>query len=68
MTNQLDSLQLMAMRAFIARRQDESAGLICKLVEAESPSGDFDGGRKVADLLDESGHDSSIQPAIRCWL
>jgi glutamate carboxypeptidase len=53
-TNRLDSSQLTAMRAFIARRQDEIIDLICKLIEAESPSGDFEGSRKVVDLLVES--------------
>ncbi len=42
------------MRAFIARRQDEIIDLICKLIEAESPSGDFEGSRKVVDLLVEA--------------
>ncbi len=54
MTNHLDSSQLMAMQSFIARRQNEIIRLICKLVEAESPSGDFEGSRKVVDLLVEA--------------
>ena len=35
----LDTSKLMAMRAFIWRRQDELVDLICRLVEIESPSG-----------------------------
>ena len=54
MTNYFDSSQLMAAQSFIAGRQDEIIGLICKLVEAESPSGDFEGSRKVVDLLVEA--------------
>lgn len=48
-----DSTQMMAMHAFLARRQDEILGSICKLVETESPSGDFEGSRAVVDLLVE---------------
>ncbi len=43
----------MAMHGFLARRQDEILGSICKLVETESPSGDFEGSRAVVDLLVE---------------
>ncbi len=42
---------LMAMRSFLAGRQDEILESICKLVETESPSGDFEGSRAVVDLL-----------------
>jgi len=43
-----------AIHAFLARRQDEILGSICKLVETESPSGDFEGGCAVVDLLLET--------------
>ena len=43
--------QMKAMHSFLARRQDEILGSICKLVETESPSGDFEGSRAVVDLL-----------------
>lgn len=49
--NDLGATQLSATRAFLARRQDEILDSICKLVEAESPSGDFAGSRAVVDLL-----------------
>jgi len=52
--NHPDSTQLMAMHALLARRQDEILGSICKLVETESPSGDFEGSRAVVDLLVEA--------------
>ena len=48
-----DSTQVRAIHAFLARRQDEILGSICKLVETESPSGDFEGSRAVVDLLVE---------------
>lgn len=51
--NHADSTQMGAMHAFLARRQDEILGSICKLVESESPSGDFAGSRAVVDLLVE---------------
>src|SRR6266540_2919234 len=69
-TNHLDSSQFTAMRAFIARRQDEIIDLICKLIEAESPSGDFEGSRKVVDLLVEAARATSAAirraPARHC--
>ena len=52
--NDLGATQLSATRAFLARRQDEIIGSICKLVETESPSGDFEGSRAVVDLLVET--------------
>lgn len=52
--NHPDSTQLMAMHALLARRQDEILSSICKLVETESPSGDFEGSRAVVDLLVEA--------------
>ena len=39
MASDLDPSKLLAMRAFIAKRQDELVNLICSLVEIESPSG-----------------------------
>lgn len=44
----------MAMHAFLLHRQDEILGSIRRLVETESPSGDFEGSRAVVDLLVES--------------
>ena len=41
------------IQASLALRQDEILGSICKLVETESPSGDFEGSRAVVDLLVE---------------
>ena len=52
MASDLDSSKLMAMRDFIARRQDELVDLICRLVEIESPSGDVRGSRAAVDLLE----------------
>ena len=49
--NDLIATQLSSTRAFLARRQDEIRGSICKLVETESPSGDFEGSRAVVELL-----------------
>lgn len=39
------------MLAFLASRQDEILGSISKLVETESPSGDFEGSRAVVDIV-----------------
>jgi len=50
----LGSTELKAMHALLASRQNEILGSICKLVEAESPSGDFEGSRAVVDLLVET--------------
>ncbi len=52
MVNDLDSSKLMAIRAFILRRQDELVDMICRLVEIESPSGDVQGSRAAVDLLE----------------
>ena len=52
--NQSNTTELMAMHTLLASRQDEILGLICKLVEIESPSGDFEGSRAVVDLLVQS--------------
>jgi len=52
----------MAMHAFLTRRQDEILGSISKLVETESPSGDFEGSRAVVDLLVETAR---TIPAIK---
>ena len=51
--NQSNTTELMAMHTLLASRQDEILGSICKLVETESPSGDFEGSRAVVDLLVE---------------
>lgn len=53
MVSGLDSSKLTAMRAFIARRQDELVDLICRLVEIESPSGDVRGSRAAVHLLED---------------
>ncbi|MGI9067907.1 MAG: M20/M25/M40 family metallo-hydrolase, partial [Pyrinomonadaceae bacterium] len=60
--NHLDSTQLMAINASLVRRQEEILTSICKLVETESPSGDFEGSRAVVDLLIEIAR---TVPAIR---
>jgi len=52
--NQSDKTELMAVHALLASRQDEILGSICKLVEIESPSGDFAGSHDVVDLLVET--------------
>ena len=52
MVRDLDSSKLMAVRAFIARRQDEIVSSICRLVEIESPSGDVPGSRAAVALLE----------------
>ncbi len=51
--NQSNTTELTAMHTFLASRQDEILRSICKLVETESPSGDFEGSRAVVDLLVE---------------
>jgi glutamate carboxypeptidase len=52
MVRDLDSSKLMAVRAFIARRQHEIVSSICRLVEIESPSGDVPGSQAVVALLE----------------
>src|SRR5688572_22098561 len=52
--NQSDTAELMALHTLLASRQDEILGSICRLVEIESPSGDFDGSRAVVDRLVET--------------
>ena len=52
----LEPPQLIAMQRVLLDRRDEIVGLICKLVEIESPSGDFEGSRAVVDLLVETAH------------
>jgi glutamate carboxypeptidase len=52
MASDLDSSKLTAMRALIARRQDELVSSICRLVEIESPSGDVRGSRAAVALLE----------------
>jgi hypothetical protein len=53
MVSDLDSSKLMALRAFILRRQDELVDLISRLVEIESPFGDGRGSRAAVDLLED---------------
>lgn len=52
--NHSDMTELKAMHALLASRQDEILVSIRKLVETESPSGDFEGSRAVVDLLVET--------------
>lgn len=52
--NHPDTNKLMAIHALLASRQDDIVGWICRLVEAESPSGDYEGSRAVVDLLAQS--------------
>jgi glutamate carboxypeptidase len=52
MARELDSSELAAVRVFLARRQDEAVSLIRRLVEIESPSGDAEGSRAAAGLLE----------------
>lgn len=49
--NPPDSTQILALHAFLSSRHDEILGSIRRLVETESPSGDFEGSRAVVDLL-----------------
>jgi glutamate carboxypeptidase len=53
MASDLGSSKLIAMRDFIALRQDELVDLICRLVEIESPSGDVRGSRAAVALLED---------------
>jgi glutamate carboxypeptidase len=46
-----DSTQISDIHAFLAGRQVEILSAIRRLVETESPSGDFEGSRAVVDLL-----------------
>ena len=54
MASDVESSQLLAMRAVVAQRQDELVDLICRLVEIESPSGDFRGSRATVALLEKA--------------
>ncbi|HJQ23480.1 MAG TPA: M20 family metallopeptidase [Blastocatellia bacterium] len=54
MTRELDSSELAAASAFIARRQDQIVKAICQLVEIESPSGDAHGSRAAVALLEKA--------------
>ena len=54
MARELNSSELAAVGAFIARRQDEIVKLISGLVEIESPSGDIQGSRAAVDLLEDA--------------
>ena len=56
MARDLNSSELAAVGAFIARRQDEIIRLIGRLVEIESPSGDVQGSRAAVDLLADAAH------------
>ena len=52
--NHSDTTELLALHTLLASRQDEIVGSIRKLVETESPSGDYEGSRAVVDLLVQS--------------
>lgn len=54
MMSYIDAVKLADIYSFFAERQSEILGLICKLVETESPSGDADGSRAVARLLEKA--------------
>lgn len=54
--NLIDASQLIAARAFFAQRQNEILGVIRRLVEHESPSGDTEGSSAVNQLLVEISH------------
>ena len=45
--------ELIVMHSLLASRQEEILSSICRLVECESPSGDFAGSRAVVDILAE---------------
>jgi hypothetical protein len=62
--NHPDSIQMMAMRDFLSRRQDEIIGSIRKLIETESPSGDFEGSRAVVDLLVDTARSISVVRSV----
>lgn len=53
MTSQLDSAKLAAIQKFFAGRKSEIIDSICRLVEAESPSGDIEGNRDAVNLLEK---------------
>ncbi|MFY9620670.1 MAG: M20 family metallopeptidase [Pyrinomonadaceae bacterium] len=55
--NPSDSTEILALQAFLSGRQDEILESICRLVETESPSGDFEGSRDVVDLLLNTARD-----------
>lgn len=59
MARELDADELAAVGAYMAGRQDEIVKLIRRLVEIESPSGDVQGSRAVADLLADAARDNS---------
>ena len=52
--NQSNTTELMAMHTLIASRHNEILDSIYKLVEIESPSGDFEGSHAVVDRLVET--------------
>lgn len=59
-----DAKQMEAIRASLARRQDEILGSICTLVETESPSGYFEGSGAVVDLLVETARTISAISSV----
>src|SRR5688572_25561745 len=52
--NHSDSTRILALQAFLLSRQEEILSSISRLVECESPSGDFAGSRAVVDMLAET--------------
>jgi len=52
--NHSDSTRIVALHEFLLNRQEEILSSICRLVECESPSGDFAGSRAVVDMLAET--------------
>lgn len=53
MTSSIDATKLTDIYSFFAKRQSETLSLIYKLVETESPSGDVEGSRTIACLLEK---------------
>ncbi|HEY0406484.1 MAG TPA: M20 family metallopeptidase [Pyrinomonadaceae bacterium] len=51
MRDELDRTKIVALQTFLRERQSEMLALTRSLVEIESPSGDVEGSRAVADLL-----------------
>jgi glutamate carboxypeptidase len=64
MTNFIDTAKLADIYSFFAKRQSETLDFICKLVETESPSGDAEGSRAVACLLEKAARDISSVNSI----
>ena len=64
MTSSIYAAKLADIYSFFAKRQSEILGLIYILVETESPSGDAEGSRAVASLLENAARDISSVNSI----